>query len=75
MSGVSSLLWQHITQIRATHPAVLITQTQKNLVFNFEVTHQKSKGNIAGNTNTALFLKYSTVITAYWPAKLTYVSK
>lgn len=47
MSEDSSLLWQHITQIRAMHPAVLITQTQKkkNLVFTFEVTHQRNKGN------------------------------
>lgn len=45
MSGASSLFWQHITQIRATHPAVQITQTQKNLVFTFEVTHQENKGN------------------------------
>lgn len=30
---------------------------------------------LAGDTNTAPFLKYSTVKTAYWPEKLTYVSK
>lgn len=31
MSGISSLLWQHITQIMAMHPAVLVTQMQKKI--------------------------------------------
>lgn len=29
MSGINSLLWQHIPQVMAMHPAVLITQIQK----------------------------------------------